>query len=422
MAGKSDNILPFNDKAVKAAKYEDGESRPIATVPGLCLRLKPSGSAAFVYRYKSGGKTKRITIGDRRVWTLDKAKTRALELALQVDQGIDPGLKVVKPAGMTLRQLFDDRVARNDKAAKRKLAPRTLQNQKYIFERDVFAVFGDRIANEITTDEVAAHLRRVQERTAHSADMVQKALGSLFTWARAQRLITSPNPCSGLEFLVDSAPRKRKISDDELRKLWNGLLYEGRPHPRTRIALQLALLTGQRIGEICGARVDELSLKAAVPVWTISATASVGGKEVDGRMKNRSEQIVILSTQAVAAFQAALHINEGSRYVFPRIAHGVRQPKTQTICPVQTTSVRKQIVDRHGIVDLTTHDFRKFIATWLGDQPHVRPDVIDRILNHALEGVTATHYNQASMTNMLRDAWQMWADHIEEVVSARTSP
>jgi hypothetical protein len=72
------------------------------------------------------------------------------------------------------------------------------------------------------------------------------------------------------------------------------------------------------------------------------------------------------------------------------------------------------------IEDVTIHDMRTAISTWLGDQG-VRPDVIDRILNHKPKSVTRRHYNFALMDKFVRAAMQMWADHVHRI-AGETSP
>ena len=51
------------------------------------------------------------------------------------------------------------------------------------------------------------------------------------------------------------------------------------------------------------------------------------------------------------------------------------------------------------------------VATYLGNQG-VHPVVLEMILGHAGEGVTRKHYNHATMTDQVRHAMQLWADHL----------
>jgi hypothetical protein len=61
---------------------------------------------------------------------------------------------------------------------------------------------------------------------------------------------------------------------------------------------------------------------------------------------------------------------------------------------------------------------RRTCATWLGEQG-TRPDVIERILNHAPQGVTRKHYDHSRLEPMVREALQLWADHVDTVVRGK---
>jgi integrase len=66
-----------------------------------------------------------------------------------------------------------------------------------------------------------------------------------------------------------------------------------------------------------------------------------------------------------------------------------------------------------GIDRWTTHDFRRALSTWLGENLVTR-EINDRMLNHKASGVYET-YNRASYNQPAREWWQKWGDHIEEL-------
>src|SRR4029453_17964243 len=59
-------------------------------VAGLALRVRAEGSRRWVFHYRFGGKSQRITIGDASAWSLDKARARARELRVMIDCGVNP--------------------------------------------------------------------------------------------------------------------------------------------------------------------------------------------------------------------------------------------------------------------------------------------------------------------------------------------
>jgi hypothetical protein len=61
-----------------------------AKTPGLGLRATVSGAKTYIFQAKLNGSTVRVTIGDPRSWTLDKAQKAARDLQQLVDDGKDP--------------------------------------------------------------------------------------------------------------------------------------------------------------------------------------------------------------------------------------------------------------------------------------------------------------------------------------------
>lgn len=59
-------------------------------VPGLRVRVTNTGAKSFVFEAKLNRKTIRRTIGDVRVWTIEKARAEARRLGVVLDNGEDP--------------------------------------------------------------------------------------------------------------------------------------------------------------------------------------------------------------------------------------------------------------------------------------------------------------------------------------------
>ena len=62
--------------------------------------------------------------------------------------------------------------------------------------------------------------------------------------------------------------------------------------------------------------------------------------------------------------------------------------------------------------DMRTHDLRRTLRTFLGEQG-IPDKVADRVLNHARPGVGNQHYNHAKMLPQVRAALEVWAAHVE---------
>lgn len=70
--------------------------------PGLGIRVTAAGAKSYIFETSLNGKTLRITIGDRRTWSIDEAQAKATTYKTQTDQGIDP--RKVKADGLAAEQ------------------------------------------------------------------------------------------------------------------------------------------------------------------------------------------------------------------------------------------------------------------------------------------------------------------------------
>lgn len=83
----------FTAGRVAAFKCEPGKTQSIyldGKTPGLGLRVTAKGAKSYIFETWMHGKTIRLTIGDIRTWTIDKAQAEATRFKAMTDQGIDP--------------------------------------------------------------------------------------------------------------------------------------------------------------------------------------------------------------------------------------------------------------------------------------------------------------------------------------------
>ena len=430
MAGTSDNQLPFNSQALMKAGLRDGKQAEwrIEGVRGLILVVKPSGVATWFYKYTvhEGGKRKfrTVKIGRRDGTTLGDARRRAEELRHEIEDGTDVAKEAetkaaaekAKAEAFTLRGLFEARCEADGERAER-----TLHDYRQALELDVFPVLGDLPAAEITADQIADVLERVEARSKHSAHRARSALGSTYRWAvRRRKAGIRVNPTVGLAFTYQGPPRERVLSDAELATLWRGLdAGHGLSEP-LRIILKLCVLTGQRESEVAGARRDELRLDGDRPLWRIAGTRTVDGERVEGRMKAKREQIVPLVPSAVALFRRALELGRDREWVFPAETARLTGERARTaprkphINGESVSRAMARLRDKIGLEDARVHDLRKTITTWLREAG-VSRDVCDLILHHAKQGVTGSHYDFSTLEGPVRRALEVWASHLQAV-------
>jgi len=83
--------MPLTDALIRAAKPQAKTSRLYDT-GGLYLELSPSGGKWWRWKYRFGGKEKRLSLGVYPDIALKVARDRRDDGRRQVANGIDPGL------------------------------------------------------------------------------------------------------------------------------------------------------------------------------------------------------------------------------------------------------------------------------------------------------------------------------------------
>jgi len=414
-------------------------------VRGLVLRVSDSGvrTWSLSYRNKEGDK-QRYTIGRFPDFSLDEARNEGLTLKARIARNEDPAGQrravAVAPKDTTFRELFELRMSKAAGAGqKATVKDSTIGFYRGVLEakpggqRSIMDQIGDTPAGEIQTKTIVSLLDKIEARGATvQADHVKAAISGTYKWAMKRQAVNY-NPCAGLGKRSQSRPRTRVPSEPELLALWQaGCVSEEDANcvkrsrrvslsEEMRLILRLAVLTGQRRAEVCGARVDELKLDGANPRWIIPGDTTRHGKTamlIRGRTKNSSEQVLPLSRQAVALWRQALCSARNS-YVFPAretVVKSGRVPRFPHIDPHSVSTAIRRTREVLGIEDLAIHDLRRAIATWMS-RNGVRPDVIDKVLNHLPQDVTRRHYNHDDLEALVRPALQAWADYIEQLVT-----
>ena len=153
-------------------------------------------------------------------------------------------------------------------------------------------------------------------------------------------------------------------------------------------ALEFAILTAARTGEVIRASWDEFDLEHAV--WTIPAP----------RMKGGREHRVPLA-DPVLALVAALP-REGA-FVFP----GIQRKR-----PISHKAMLA-VVARMGRADLTVHGFRSTFRDWAAEQTAYPNEVLELALAHAIGSKVEAAYRRGDLFEKRRRLMADWARYCE---------
>jgi integrase len=379
-----DNLKP----GASRREVPDGHTR------GLHFVLQPTGVASWAVRYRVAGRSRKLTLGSYPQIDLRTARDMARKALAQIAAGQDPAAEKQEKRKAAARRSDDDLVdtAIEDFIRRRVKPLRSAREAERLLRREVLAPWKGRRLSEIKRKDVHRLIDDVLDRPAPVlANRVRTHLKRFFAWAVERDLVQS-SPVDSVRTPTTETPRDRVLDDDELKALWTEAEALGSPFGP---ALQLLILTGQRLGEVSGMRWDELD--TAARLWALP-------KE---RVKNGKAHTVPLSPQAMTIIEGIKRI-EGCPYVFT--SNGKK--------PISGWSKIKRGLDSRlpAMKPWRLHDVRRSTATGLA-RTGIDVAVIEQILNHTggvFRGVVGT-YQRHGFDDERRaalDAWGRWIDVI----------
>jgi integrase len=378
-------------------------------VKGLALRVTPNGSKswAYTYRRKSDGRKRRVTLGEFPTVSLYQARAKASGHRATVANGADPASeKVAQRRVETVDQLLDRYLTDYAPAESKWTA-----EVRRIFKKDVRPAIGGHKITAVTKADILAILNAVKDRGAGvTANRTLAATRKAFNWAVSEGYLGS-SPVQGIGQRVKELSRSRSLSGAEIRAFWIGL-ENAKMAPGTKLALRLALVTGQRIGEVCGALKSEVDLERAE--WVIPAR----------RVKNRRDHVVPLSPLAVSLFQKAAALSRGSQFLFPSRPRSKLVTREQHLASHGIAHAMRGALNELGLAadPATPHDLRRTVASQLAAMG-IGENVVARVLNHASEigkTITGAVYIRHSFVLEKRYALESWAQYLTELVAGQS--
>ena len=164
------------------------------------------------------------------------------------------------------------------------------------------------------------------------------------------------------------------------------------------LALEFAILTAARSGEVMGARWAEIDLEAKV--WTVPGS----------RMKAGRVHRVPLSGRALEIVKALGEAKTGE-FVFP----GTKPGKPLSVMALE-------MVLRRMNVDVTVHGFRSSFRDWAGNETSFPREIAEQALAHVIGDKAEQAYRRGDALERRRDLMQAWANYCKPVQSGKVVP
>ena len=267
--------ISLTAQKAKSLKAIDGKRTEYwdTNTKGLGLRVTPTGAKSWVmiYRRQSDGKQRRITLGKYPALGLADARTKAREMLTAIEQGQDPALqKQERKKANSFEELAGLYMAHYERKGRRSVDAYHYRLKKYIFP-----AFGHMKADQVNRRDIIILLDEIADRGAGAmSDQILALVRQIYNWAIEDGILEITPPTYGIKPRHKEVVRKRFLSPDEIKLLWDRLDNTNATLPVKTIA-RLCLLTGQRVGEVSGAMHTEIDLQAKV--WRLPESES--GKE-----------------------------------------------------------------------------------------------------------------------------------------------
>jgi integrase len=392
--------MPLTDTACKNAKCPADKARARLTDSGgLYLEVVPAGGKHWRWKYRFGGKEKRLALGTYPAVSLAQAR-RDRDTAREVLRRGDDPVQEKKDTKLAKRIALGNNfeaVARSwFDHWKGPKSERHTSNVMSRLEADVFPDLGSRPIASITAPQLLAMAKKIESRGALS--LAQRALqtcGQIFRYGVAHGIIER-NPAADVKPADALKPRKKtnyaRLDAKEMPELLRKVhAYRGSPY--TRMAMELMALTFVRTGELIAAHWDEFDLEDAKE-WRIPAE----------RMKMRTPHIVPLSTQAIEVLKSLHELRGLSGLLFP----GERDHEK----PMSNNTILGALKRMGYQGRMTGHGFRGVASTILHEQGFDHAHIELQLAHMERDAVSAA-YNFATYLPQRRKMMQAYADHLD---------
>ena len=370
-------------ETAKPGKYGDGG--------GLQLAVAPTGAKKWVLRFLWQGKAREMGLGSYPEVSLAEAREKAIAGRRLARSGADPIAERRKDRGIpTFGELADEIAGQLAEG---------FRNEKHRAQwRMTLTVYAGPLrsmpVDVITTEDILAVLTPVWSTKAETASRLRGRIERVLNAAKAKGLRSGENPAAWRGHLENLLPKRQKLT----RGHHAAMPYADVPAFVARLrerdavsalALEFAILTAARSGEVLGARWREIDFGARI--WTIPPQ----------RMKAAREHRVPLSESAFAILEK-LGEARVSEFIFP--GQGAGRPLAEMVL--------RRMLRRDADV-VTVHGFRSSFRDWAGNETHFPRELAEAALAHVVGDKAEQAYRRSDALEKRRALMDAWSAYCE---------
>lgn len=381
-------------KSAKPGRHADGG--------GLQLLVKDTGARSWVYRFMLKGKSRDIGLGAAGPGGISLADARDLAtvLRLKVKAGIDPleerqqaeatakaAEQAAKVAGVTFKAMAETHIAANKGSWRNAKHKQQWENTLATY---AYPVFGELPVADIDTPRVLKVLEPIWRDKPETASRLRGRIETVLDSAKARGYRQGENPARWRGHLAQILPARTKLSRGHHKAMPYDAIPAFLSQLREReaiaaLALEFAILTGARTGEVIGAEWGEVDLAKAL--WTVPPE----------RMKAGKEHRVPLSPRVMEILGETKQL--GGQYLFP----GAQRSKL--------SSMAMAMLLRRMKLDVTVHGFRSAFRDWAAECTGYSHEVAEMALAHTISNAVERAYRRGDLFDKRRRLMADWATY-----------
>ena len=354
---------------------------------GLYLSISPNGGRRWVFLYRWHGKLTEIGFGSARDVTLARARELATNARRNLEDGVNPKDAKKPSEGATFGECAD-RVIEAMRPSWRN-AKHAAQWEMTL--REYAGPLRRLPVDKITTDDVLAVLKPLWNKKPETASRLRGRIERVLDASKARGLRSGENPARWRGHLDQLLPKRQRLT----RGHHAAMSYTELPgfmghlqarHANAALALEFAILTAARSGEVLGARWEEFNLDRAI--WTVPAM----------RMKAAREHRVPLSRRALKIIKTLYEHRQGD-FVFP----GQKPGKPLSVMALE------MVLRRMKVEAATVHGFRSSFRDWAAECTNFTNEVCEAALAHVIENKAEAAYRRGDLFDKRRKLMEAWA-------------
>lgn len=367
----------------KAGRHSDGG--------GLYLKVRKSGSKAWIFMHKKSGKVTELGLGSIEHLGLADARDRARELRERATAGLSliPEQEKVEETPTFLDVVVKvlnskDATWKNDKT----------RAQWHMTLKEYAKPLHDLKVTDITTPHVLRILEPMWLTKHETASRLRGRIEAVMDYAKAMGWRSGENPAlwrGNLSLLLPAYSKTKNIKHHaalDVEKIPKFMAELRSREAKVARLLEFIILTAARSGEARFATWDEINFEKRI--WTLSAE----------RMKMSKAHVVPLSNRAYELIEYLYKYRIGELIFW--------HPMNGRAFSINAT---RALLQRMTDERLTTHGFRSTFRDWAGDHTLHQRETIEAALAHSIKDRAEAAYRRSTAIEKRRILMQDWADY-----------